>query len=93
MFCFFVSRMTEGNFLDDYDSSSLFHCGVTDSHGQLVYNFDERGYCADKAETWSECICVPILTSCKMAGPSWDQRLQKYHQECVHLGKMYEGER
>ena len=85
--------MTVGNFLDHYDSACLFHCGLTDSRGQRVYNFDERGYCIDTAEKWSECICVPILSSCNMAGSLWDEHLRQYHEQCVRLGKMYEADR
>merc|ERR1712046_326885 len=77
-------KMTVGSFTN-YSSTSLLHCGISDSRGR-VYNFDESGYHVDAS--WKESICIPI-------GGTWDSQafdaaLTSFHADHSKRGVRYQ---
>jgi hypothetical protein len=75
--------MTIGSFMG-YTSTSLLHCGVSDSH-RSVYNFDQEGYHVDSP--WPESISIPIGGT--LDAETFDALLVAFHLDHQKRGLTY----
>ena len=75
-----IVHPTVGDF-GNYDPRCLLHCGVSNSDGSRVYNFDQRSTAIDSAlaRMWAFSISSPIEHA-SLSDAEWDEALASHHE-------------